>query len=177
MDRLAPQQAKHGERRTVAINTESVDPIEPIDLERLEPSYSANLKRLIDQGTIYVPQALNQSQFATLHTLLRRIVPPQGNPTQLAARLDATLAKATVNTLHLPAMPPHIFDYQLGLDELDSIARSRTGFAFADLTSEIQDAMLGLIASRDLATRKLDLSLWLKGLHSVTATGLTLQQD
>ena len=38
------------------------------------------------------------------------------------------------------------FDYRLGLDELDTMARNLTVFAFADLTPEIQDAMLDLIA-------------------------------
>ena len=54
----------------------------------------------------------------------------------------------------------------LGLDELDTIARTRTGYAFAELPDEIQDAILGLIATRDLTTRKLDLALWLEDLHA-----------
>jgi hypothetical protein len=53
-----------------------------------------------------------------------------------------------------------------------AIARTRTGYAFAELPTEIQDAILGLIATRDLTTRKLDLALWLEDLHITAAAAL-----
>jgi hypothetical protein len=45
-------------------------------------------------------------------------------------------------------------------------------YAFAELPTEIQDAVLSLIATRDLTTRKLDLALWLEALHTTAAAAL-----
>jgi len=118
------------------------------------------LQRLVDEGAVYVPQSLNLSQFATLRALLRRILPQQARPAHVATALDTTLATGAGH-LARPLLP---IDYQLGLDELDTLARTRTGFSFADLTSEIQDAILSLIATRDLAARRFNLSIWLNDL-------------
>jgi hypothetical protein len=131
---------------------------------------NSNLQRLVDDGTVYVPQALNAPQFATLQALLNCIASAD-NYAFLAIHLDTGLAKNRAASRRSA-----IIDYHLGLDELDTLARSRTGFAFVELTPEIQDALLGLISSGDLSTRKLDLALWLQNLrndavpsHSLTA--------
>ena len=134
---------------------------------------SARLHSLVDDGAVYIPQVLNRFQFTTLLALLKRMIPqPEVNPAQLAARLDSTLANTADGTPRLTP-PPLAFDYILALDELDTVARLRTGYAFLDLTTEIQDAMLSLIATRDVTTRKLDLSLWLKDLYRSAASCLT----
>jgi hypothetical protein len=125
-----------------------------------EPTPSLRLQQLIDNGTVYVAKNLSASQFATLQAIAPLILQPKSK--YFAARLDAALTTSNSNTLP--------FDYQLGLDELDTIARTHTGYAFAELPSEIQDAILGLIATRDLTTRKLDLALWLEDLHSNAAS-------
>jgi hypothetical protein len=126
---------------------------------------STRLHRLVDDGAVYIPQVLNRFQFTTLLALLKRMIPqPEINPAHLAARLDSTLATTADSTPRLTPSP-HAFDYILALDELDTVSRIRTGYAFFDLTTEIQDAMLSLIATRDVTTRKLDLSLWLKDLY------------
>jgi hypothetical protein len=132
----------------------------------VQPSQLTRLQRLVDDGAVYVPQTLNLPQFATLQALLTRILPHRS--IHFAADLDANFANSPNENSPL--------DCQLALDELDSIARTRTGFAFADLTSEIQDAILSLIASRDLTTRKLDLSLWLDDLN-LNAAAEVLQPE
>jgi hypothetical protein len=136
---------------------------------------STRLHRLVDDGAVYIPQVLNRFQFTTLLALLKRMIPqPEVNPAHLAARLDSTLANpADSSTLRLTPSPL-AFDYILALDELDTVARVRTGYAFLDLTTEIQDAMLSLIATRDVTTRKLDLSLWLKDLYRNAASCLAI---
>jgi hypothetical protein len=118
-----------------------------------EPAPSLRLQQLIDTGAVYVAQNLSPSQFATLQAIASRVL-VRHTPKDIAAHLDAAL------------------DYQLGLDELDTITRTRTGYAFAELPAEIQDAILGLITSRDLTSRKLDLVFWLEELHSNAATAL-----
>ena len=147
--------------------------LEPVKLgspeQYIESLPTTRLQRLIDEGAVYVPQALNPAQFATLHALLDRILTHAVNPAYLAARLDAALANAADDGLCFNTPRLRAVDYQLGLDELDSIARTRTGYAFAELPAEIRDAILGLIASGDLTTRKLDLALWLEDLHSNAA--------
>jgi hypothetical protein len=148
----------------MATSIESVRPGSPDHL--LTPTESTRLQRLIDDGAVYVPQALNSTQFVTLRALLNRIA-SQSAAEQLAARLDAALANR--NTVDPIASTSVAFDYQLGLDELDSIAHTRTGFAFADLTPELQDAMLSLVATGDLTTRKLNLPLWLANLQNNAA--------
>jgi hypothetical protein len=87
---------------------------------------------------------------------------PEANPVDLAAQLDSALVSA--NDVRLTPRPL-AFDYTFALDELNALARLRTGYAFFDLTPEIQHAMLNLIATGDITTRRLDLSLWLNDLH------------
>lgn len=134
-----------------------------------ESARSTSLARLVDEGAVYVPQVLTGAQFATLRALLNRTLADDVDSATLAASLEGALAKEDCRSYGFSARPApslrmRAFDYKLGLDELDSIARTRAGFAFSDLTTEIQDAMLDLIASRDLTTRKLDLALWLSDL-------------
>jgi hypothetical protein len=163
------------ESRIVAYN------LEPVSVgnvkQYIEPTQDIRLQRLIDDGAVYVPQTLNPSQFATLHALLDRIIAHGVNSAQLASRLDSALANDNADSLCFCAPRLLAVDYQLGLDELDTMSRKLTVFAFADLTPEIQDAMLDLIAARDLTARKLDLSVWLDDLHSNTAASLALAAE
>ena len=128
-----------------------------------EHTPSLRLQQLIDNGTVYVAQNLTPAQFATLQAIAPLLL--RSDSKHLAARLDAALETTIRRTLPSAPPPPLTFDYQLGLDELDTIARTRTGYPFAELPTEIQDAILGLIASRDLTTRKLDLAHWLEDLQ------------
>ena len=152
----------------MAISAEHPNIIRPYSIA--EPAPNLRLKQLIDNGAVYVAQNLSHSQFATLQAIAALVLRPISK--RLAARIDAALTTSASAALPLAPPPPLAFDYQLGLDELDSIARTRTGYAFAELPPEIQDAILGLIATRDLTTRKLDLALWLEDLHSNAAAAL-----
>jgi Gluconate 2-dehydrogenase subunit 3 len=151
----------------VAINSQ---PVKLTDLNRFTaPPRSNRLRRLVDAAS-YIPQALNRPQFTILLALLKRMIPQlEANPIHLAAQLDATLANAVDHSLTPPPLP---CNYILALDELDNVARARTGYAFADLTPEIQDAMLSLIATHDITTRRLDLGLWLNDLRRTAASCL-----
>jgi hypothetical protein len=53
----------------------------------------------------------------------------------------------------------------LGLDELDALSRTRSGYAFIQLPAELQEAILSLISTGDLTTSALDLALWLEDHH------------
>lgn len=131
-----------------------------------DPSPVVWLKRLIDNGTLYVPQNLNPSQFATLQAITLLLSYPGSR--YAACRLDASLAcSAGEAEVDAPA-PPIAFDYRLGLDELENITHSRTGYCFTELHTDLQDAILSLIATRDLTSRKLDLARWLAELHTHT---------
>ena len=142
----------------MAISAEHLNIIPPY--RTTEPAPSLRLQQLIDNGTVYVARNLSPSQFATLQAIAALVLRPKSK--RIAAHIDATLATGRPD-----ARPRALsFDFQLGLDELDTIARTRTGYAFAELPSEIQDAILGLIATRDLTTRTLDLALWLEDLHA-----------
>jgi hypothetical protein len=128
-----------------------------------ESPSSLRLQQLVDNGAVYVAQNLSPSQFATLQAIAALVLRP--NAKRLAAHLDAALATGTSEAL--PFAPPFLaFDYHLGLDELDVLARTRTGYPFAELPAEIQDAILNLVATRDLTTRKLDLAVWLENLQA-----------
>jgi Gluconate 2-dehydrogenase subunit 3 len=150
----------------VAIGTEHQNLIQSRAVT--EPAPSLRLQQLIDNGTVYIAQNLSPSQFATLQAIASRVF-KQHNPKHLAAHLEAALATSAIKSLPFAPLPPLSFDYQLGLDELDTITRTRSGYAFAELPEEIQDAILGLIASRDLTSRKLDLAVWLEDLQSYAA--------
>jgi hypothetical protein len=152
------------ERRIVAINTEQMT-VAPLR-RTTDPLPTIWLKRLIDSGTLYIPQNLNPTQFATLQAIT--LLLSHSGSYYAASRLDATLvSSAAVSSPDAPA-PPIVFDYRLGLDEIETISRTRTGYSFTELPAELQDAVLSLIASRDLTTRKLDLALWLEDLHFQT---------
>jgi hypothetical protein len=155
----------HQESRIVAIGAEDQNLTQSRPIT--ESPSSLRLQQLIDTGTLYVAQNLSLSQFATLQAIAARVLRP--NSKHLAAHLDAALATSTSETLPLAQRRPLAFDYQLGLDELDTIARTRTGYPFAELPAEIQDAILNLVATGDLTTRKLDLALWLEDLHTSAA--------
>ncbi len=132
-----------------------------------EPMQSTSLQRLVDEGAVYVPQALSQQQFATLRALLHVILPEaETSPTNFAAYLDTHLANAAHRDWHYTSATPNIDAYQLGLDGLDTLARTRAGFSFVELTPEIQDALLSLVATRDLAIDHLDLAIWLDNVRS-----------
>lgn len=132
-----------------------------------ESPSSPRLQQLIDTGTLYVAQNLSPSQFATLQAIATRVL--GSNARRLAANLDAALAASAGEAVRATPPTPLAFDYHLGLDEVDTIAHTRTGYSFAELPPEIQDAILDLIAHRDLVTRKLDLALWLEDLYSTAA--------
>jgi Gluconate 2-dehydrogenase subunit 3 len=152
----------HQESRIVAIDAEYQNLIQSRPVS--ESPSNLRLQQLIDTGTLYVAQNLSSSQFATLQAIAARVLHPDSR--HLAARLDGTLTTSTRRTF---PYAPTALDYHLGLDELDAIARTRTGYPFAELPDEIQDAILGLIASRDLTTQELDLALWLEDLHATAA--------
>jgi hypothetical protein len=122
-----------------------------------EPAPSIRLQQLIDNGAVYVAQSLSPLQFATLQAVAALLL--HSNAKYLASHIDATLANSFSEA----------FDYQLGLDELDFLTRTRTGYAFVELLPDLQDAILNLITSRDLTTRKLDLARWLEDLHANAA--------
>jgi hypothetical protein len=126
-----------------------------------ESAPSTRLQQLIDNGAVYVAQNLSTAQFATLQAIAALVLRPQAK--SLAAHIDAALATST--SKNLAFAPTSALDYQLGLDELDTLTRIRTGYAFAELPPELQDVILNLIASRDLSARKLDLARWLEDLH------------
>ena len=130
-----------------------------------QPSPNLRLQQLIDNGTIYVARNLSSCQFATLQAIAALILRP--NSKTFASRLESELVSSGRDADK--STPSLALDYQLGLDELDTISRTRTGFPFAELSAEIQDAILGLIATRDLTTRKLDLARWLADLHDYAA--------
>lgn len=151
------------ERRIVAINTEQMT-VAP--LRTTDPLPTIWLKRLIDSGTLYIPQNLNPTQFATLQAIT--LLLSHSGSYYAASRLDAALVTSAAVALPDAPAPPIAFDYRLGLDEIETITRTRTGYSFTELPAELQDAVLSLIASRDLTTRKLDLALWLEDLHFQT---------
>ncbi len=124
------------------------------------------LQQLIESSLDYSPQYLTCSQFATLQAISRLLARPASG--HLAAHLNSIFA----NSAAIPssvAPSGGASDLPLGLDELEMISRTRAGYAFIDLPPELQEAVLSLIASRDLTTRRLDLALWLEHLllHSV----------
>jgi hypothetical protein len=77
--------------------------------------------------------------------------------------------QALANLLPSPGSSLALADYQLGLDALDTLARTHTNYPFAELPTDLQDAMLHLIAARDLTTPTLDLAHWLEDLRTAAA--------
>ena len=131
-----------------------------------EPPPGSRLQQLIGSGALYIAKNLTAPQFATLQAIASQIIGPR-QPDHFAGSLGSTPVRR-ISITPLPAASPN-FDFRLGLDELDTIARTRTGYAFAELPDEIQDAILGLVTTRDLTSRKLDLTTWLEQLYVMAA--------
>jgi hypothetical protein len=123
------------------------------------------LQELIDSGTLYVARDLTVPQWATLQAIASRII-GSCHPERPGAPVDSTLVRGV---REIPSVSSAVLNYPLGLDELDTIARTRTGYSFVELPDEIQDAMLGLITTGDLTSRELDLAVWLEQLYAVAA--------
>jgi hypothetical protein len=119
------------------------------------------LEELIDSGTLYVARDLTVPQLATLQAIASRIIGTRHRK-RAGAPVDSTLVRGVGEI-------PAAVNYPLGLDELDTIARTRTSYAFAELPDEIQDAILGLITTGDLTSGELDLAVWLEQLYAVAA--------
>lgn len=149
----------------MAISAESLKLSQP---DRARPAENTSLERPADQDARYVPHSLSIPQFTTLYAVLKRMISRLHEaiapPSQVATGLDASLAGGMSSPL-----APVAQAYPLGLDELDELARTRTGYSFADLTPELQDVVLDLVAAGDLTTGKLDLAIWLEDLRSRTA--------
>jgi hypothetical protein len=157
----------------VALSAEQLNTIQ--SQPSTESPTSPRLQQLIDNGTVYVARNLTSTQFATLQAIAPHLRRPGAK--NLAARLDTALVNTARTAVSIAPPPPLAFDYQLGLDELDILVRTRTGYPFADLHPELQEAILGLIASRDLTSRKLDLALWLQDLRrTASADPIATQQ-
>ena len=88
----------------------------------------------------YLPQTFTAKQFATLRSLADRVVPQDGPPIDLAARLDAQLTTDADNGWRFADLPPDIEAYRRGLDTLAS---------FTTLTADDQDALLARVADGD----------------------------
>jgi hypothetical protein len=119
------------------------------------------LQELIDSGTLYVARDLTVPQLATLQAIASRIIGSRHRQ-RVGTPVDSTLVRGVGEI-------PAAVNYPLGLDELDTIARTRTSYAFAELPDEIQDAILGLITTGDLTSGELDLAVWLEQLYAVAA--------
>lgn len=85
----------------------------------------------------------------------------------LAGSVTASLpAPLSSGQTHYVSSPSTAMKHRLALNELDLLCRTRAGYAFIDLTPELQEAVLSLIASRDLTTPEIDLAVWLEDLSS-----------
>lgn len=102
-----------------------------------------------------------------LHSPVQSTAFPKSlNPAQSATLQALVSLFTTSGTAHPSPIFSPPFDHELGLDELDALARTHAAFPFAELPSDLQDAMLHLVAARNLTTRKLDLALWLEELRN-----------
>ena len=128
-----------------------------------EHPISTRLQRLIDSGSMPIPYDLSSKQLSTLGAVFSRLANPA-----LGVDPDCEGAKPVMISGHAsrPALPA--IDYRLGLDEIDTISRTRAGYAFTELPAELQEAVLSLILTRDLVSRRLDLDLWLQEVHLTT---------
>jgi Gluconate 2-dehydrogenase subunit 3 len=123
------------------------------------------LQEFIDNGALYGAPGMTVSQLATLRAIAGRIVGSRESDYP-GASVNPTIARGAGE---FRSVDPTAVNYSLGLDELDTIARTRTSYAFAELPDEIQDAILGLIRTGDLTSRELDLAGWVDQLYALAA--------
>ena len=136
--------------------------------DRTKPTQESVSGSTADADAQYFPHSLSLGQFATLYAVVKRMISRLHEaiaaPSHVATGLDASLAREGTE----PA-PADAAVYPVGLDALEEMARTRTGFSFAELSPELQDVLLDMIASHDLTTGEVDLAEWLDGLKSHAA--------
>jgi len=146
----------------VAISAEYMKLSQPVRVS--EPPRNTFLQRLVDEGAIYVPQSMSVPQFATLYAVLKRLTSRQNgdvdSTTSFVEAIDASLVGADTT-----ARQTWSSALRLGLDELDTLARTRAGYAFAELTYELQDIVLDLITAGALSAKTVNLASWLDELR------------
>jgi len=85
---------------------------------------------------------------------------------RLASSATESLLRPRSSTqVHHISSPSAARKHRLALNELDLLCRIRAGYAFTELTPELQEAVLSLIASRHLTTPEIDLAFWLEDLR------------
>ncbi|GGA69813.1 hypothetical protein GCM10011507_21700 [Edaphobacter acidisoli] len=144
--------------------------------DRITPMQDSLSGRTADADAQYVPHSMSVAQFTTLYAVVKRMISRLHEaiaaPSHVATGLDASLAREGNSSA-----PANAETYPLGLDALDELARTRTGFSFAELSPELQDVVLDMIASGDLTAGGLDLAEWLKGLNSHAAPDTVRKPD
>ena len=107
------------------------------------PTRAVLRARLADDGW-GAPRFLDPHAFLTLRSACARLVPQleRPDPVNLAAALDARLARAEGNGWRYATMPPDPDAYALGLRGLDEHAHAAYGAPFARLDATRQDAVL-----------------------------------
>lgn len=126
---------------------------------------SKAFEQVEDADARYVPHALSEGQFTTLYAVVKRMISRLHEaiaaPSHVATGLDASLVSRGT-------APADAKAYPLGLDALDELARTNTGYSFAELTPELQDILLDMIAEGDLTAGDINLAAWLDGLKIET---------
>ena len=116
----------------------------------------------------YRPRAIGDDQLSTLRAVLDRVLPQHGAAIDLAARIDANLAKGVSDGWRFAALPSDTDAYQAALRTLDAAA----GGAFTKLDATGQDDLLGRMAEGSLEIMEpgllsaSQLKMWFEDLRS-----------
>ena len=142
--------------------------------DRANSRRDQGFEQVEDTDARYVPHALSEPQFTTLYAVVKcmisRLHEAIAAPSHVATGLDASLVGRG-------AAPANAKAYSLGLDALDELARTNTGYSFAELTPELQDILLDMIAAGDLTAADLNLAEWLDNLKVHAAAETTRKPD
>lgn len=98
---------------------------------------SALARRALADDPDYQPRALTRAQLDVLRAVAARVVPQDGAPIDLAARVEAQLAAGKGRGWRFADLPPDVDAYSAALDALGD---------FRSLTAEQQDERLTRIA-------------------------------
>jgi hypothetical protein len=118
----------------------------------------------------YQPVALDAVELAILRAVVDRVLPQQGPARiDIAARIDARLARDDSDGWRFAALPPDRDAYRAGLRSLDGEACARRQCRFLSLDGAARDEILAAAAGRELAGTGLDaeqMALWFEDLRA-----------
>lgn len=136
------------------------------------PSTRKVLLKRLEKRADYQPRAIRPALYVVLQAALGRLIPQsdRAEPVDTAARLDEQHFLGHGDGWRYADMPPHMESLELGLGLLEQGAFRCYDIAFAQLSPDRQDSLLGEVQRGEVRWSALDSQRWFEELLTTAAS-------